>query len=143
MFNSNVGEKTQKSAINMMSYGINAVVLAAHDEMELIGAEFRNKSDSVWCCGLGKEFMYSMLQSNLKKEDAYFEKHKNKAKYGNQRWTKFCDDCTIFAVLSSVLHETPIMLVHPKCFDEIYNSASVQATNGAKPTIIEGISTIQ
>ena len=131
------------SVVSMEQYGVNMAVLTPHNSLEKARLSFEKREDAEWCGGKGKAYLYAWLKVQLLKEDAYFTKHPRKAKPSNSRWTDFCDDCVHFAALSSVLHQTPIHLVHPSVYEESLKHSPVKATNGVMPTLFNDIPTLK
>ena len=59
----------------------------------------------------------------------------------NQRWTDFCDDCVIFATLSSYLFDTPIHFIHPSVYEE-FLGGSINIAPPQRPSVIDGIANL-
>ncbi len=131
------------SAVSMIQYGVNMAVLTPQNNLEKARLDFETSDDSNWCMGKGKSYLYEVLKAQILMENSYFNKNPRKAKSSNKRWTNFCDDCVNFAVLSCVLYQTPIHLVHPSYYEEALNDAFINATGDAKPTLFDDIPVIQ
>jgi hypothetical protein len=131
------------SVVSMTQYGVDMAVLTPHSNLEKARLDFETSDDSKWCMGKGKSFLYGWLKAQILKEDSYFKKNPSKAKTTNKRWSNFCDDCVNFAVLSGVLYQTPVHLLHPSCYEEALNDAYINATGGAKPTFFDDIPLLQ
>jgi hypothetical protein len=125
------------SAIPMERFGIKTLVLTQHEQLIKMREAFLNDPDWAWCGGKGKQFMHQMLKTDLLAEDAYFEAHIEEAVESNQRWVDFMDDCAIFAVLDEVITKTPLMLLHPSCFEK-ESHPQMQPLN-KKPSLVDGI----
>ncbi|MCX7246796.1 MAG: hypothetical protein NTX31_03835 [Burkholderiales bacterium] len=136
---SNLNYEQSTSAVNLMAYGINTIVLTAHSQLEKIGDKIENSNDSQWSNGKGKIHFCKSLKKHLIKEDVYFTNHRSKALRTNERWMKFCDDCVAFSVMFSRLHHTPVMLVHPQQYEEMIAHSLVNATCGNLPSLIDGV----
>lgn len=125
--------ESNRVAVSMDQYGIDTVVVSYFDELERIRHKFNASPDSSFFNGQGKSAMYEWMLTNLRNEDAYFNKHLDLVSPTNERWLNFLDDCAIFAVLSACLHGTPIYLIHPDKFERMRsrtkaNSSSVSAS---------------
>ena len=131
------------SVVSMTQYGVDMAVLTPQSNLEKARLDFETSDDSKWCMGKGKFFLYELLKAQIRKENSYFNKNPHKAKITNQRWSNFCDDCVNFAVLSGVLYQTPIHLIHPSCYEEALNDAFINATGNAKPTLFDDIPVLQ
>lgn len=132
-------KKSPLSAVSMAQYGINTAVLTEHKILDEIRLMFESADDSDWMGGRGKKYLHRWLKANLLKEDKYFTKHTEEADVKNERWANFCDDCVNFAVLTLVLYETPIHLVHPSQFGTTIQNSTPKGTRGEKPSLINGV----
>ncbi len=135
--------KKTLSALTMQQYGINSVILFNHSELEELIEEYENTNDAVWCGGRGKKYMFELIKKNLTKEDKYFNKHKNQAVIGNDRWENFCNDCLILTALGAHLYDNNIILMHPQSYAENFPTSAVRSTNGAMPTLMNDIPILQ
>jgi hypothetical protein len=135
--------KTEKqySALSMAQYGISAVILTEHENFEKQITNFEIKPDAVWCNGRGKKYLHNLLKKNLKSEDCFFSKNTHLMTTKNQRWTDFCDDCVIFATLSSYLFDTPIHFIHPSVYEE-FLGGSINIAPPQRPSVIDGIANL-
>lgn len=131
------------SALNMQQYGINSAILFKHSEMDKIIEEYESTDDLVWCDGRGKKFMFHFIKNKLKKEDKYFDSHTDEAFIGNQRWDNFCSDCILLSALGAHVYNNQIMLLHPQSYEENFINSPIRATDGMKPSLIEGIKILQ
>ena len=114
-----ISNKQQMIAVQMHRFGINTVVLSAHEELESLSRVLTSTPDNFWSeSGKGKAYLHQQLHSQLKAEDSYCEKNLNEATTGNQRWNKFMKDCVFFAVLNTVVRDEPLHLVHPTLWDK-------------------------
>lgn len=130
------------SAVSMFQYGMEMVVLTEHKNLEAYRAEFERKKDSDWMGGRGKKFMYKKMKKALLADDKYFTNHKKLADKNNPNWVRFCDQCVMFAVLSSVLYGTPVYLIHPDQFGTTIRNSTPQGFSGRSPTLIIGIDVV-
>jgi hypothetical protein len=127
------------SVVSMTQYGVDMAVLTPQSNLEKARLDYETSDDSEWCMGKGKSFLYGCLKVQILKEDTYFKKNPSKANTTNKRWSNFCEDCVNFAVLSGVLYQTPIHLIHPSCYEDALNDAFINASEGAKPTFFDDI----
>jgi hypothetical protein len=134
--------KKQLSAVSMYQYGVSTIVLTEHKNLSKIEEMFTSSNDSQWMDGKGKKYLHSWLKVHLLKEDKYFTQHTGKADVNNERWVNFCDDCVNFAVLTMLLYETPIHLVHPSQYGTMFKNSTPKGTRGEMPTLIEGINCV-
>jgi hypothetical protein len=125
------------SAIPMERFGIQTIVLTQHQQLIEIREAFLNDPDWSWCGGKGKKFMHQMLKKTLLVEDAYFDANIDEAIDSNQRWLDFIHDCVIFAALDEVVTSSPLLLLHPSCYDSVSHSKMLPLK--IKPSLIEGI----
>ncbi len=138
-----VGEQPL-SAVVMDHYGIDSVILTEHENLQNLIDKFQDSDDSKWLYGQGKKALYDLLQKNLKQENNYFNKKRQKMNASNQRWIDFCNDCVILVALGNVLYEHPILLMHPQAYEKNIacdTNAWMKGANGKLPTLINGIET--
>ena len=138
-------EEKALSAVVMSSYGIHSVILTEHENLQSLVDEFTNSDDSKWLHGFGKKALYEMLHKRLKKEDTFFKKKPQKMNVNNAKWIDFCNDCVILVALGNVLYEHPIMLLHPKAYQQSVASdeaAWMNGANGRLPSLVHGIQTL-
>ncbi len=135
-------EDKELSAVVMGNYGIDTVILTEHETIQKLINDFKDSDDAKWLYGQGKKALYDLLMRNLKKENKYFNKKPQKQNTQNERWLNFCDDCVILAALGNVLYQKPIMLLHPKVYEETIvknKDAWMKGADGKRPTLISGI----
>lgn len=131
------------SAIDMSRFGIKIAVLTPHSNLDEMRERFINSPDETWFFGKGKKGLYNYLKKHLRDEDRYFNKIFPNIDSEKERWTAFNDDCVVFAVLSSVLYDTPVYLLHPASFKNIVTDDKKHLIKNMTPSLIEGIPIIQ
>ena len=135
-------EDKELSAVVMENYGIDTVILTEHENIQELIDDFQESDDGKWLRGKGKKALYDLLMRNLKKENKYFNKKPQKQNIKNERWSNFCDDCIILVALGNVLYQKPVMLLHPKAYEETIaknKDAWMKGADGKHPTLIDGI----
>jgi hypothetical protein len=135
-------EEQPLSAVVMQNYGIDSVILTEHENLQNLIDDFQESDDSKWLYGQGKKALYDLLVRNLKQENKYFNKKRQKMNTNNQRWINFCDDCIILVALGNVLYQKPIMLLHPQAYEKNIacdTDAWMKGTDGKLPTLINDI----
>lgn len=135
--------KTEHSAIDMSSFGINMTVLTPHSRLDKMREQFINAPDETWFFGKGKQALYNYLKKQLHDEDMHFNKIFPNIENEKKRWIAFNDDCVIFAVLSSVLYGAPVYLVHPAAFKKYVPEDKMHLVRNVTPSLIDGIPIIQ
>ncbi len=136
-------ESNTKSAISLQHLGIDTYVLTTMGEMEAIKKSLEETPDSVWCNGLGKDFLYKMLLEKLRVQDKYFTENIKKVSVNNPKWLDFCNDCLILYVLDAMRNNNIYRLLHPKQYKELMINNPYKGTNGEIPDMIDGIPTLQ
>lgn len=136
--NKGVGEKL--SAVTLEDLGISMVVLASNKEINALMRECETTPDSIWCDGRGKLFLREILFLELHKKNQFFDDHPQFADDSNSEWVEFCNDCVLLAVLDAYLCNKPIKLIHPDSYEHGLKFASINATEGLVPGLIEDIS---
>jgi len=131
------------SAVNMSRFGIYTAVLVEHDKLDEMMCKYATIPDTDWCNGRGKKYLHKMLRKQLLIEDKFFTKNPKEIQRYSQRWSKFCDDCIIFATLNGFLFDQPVSLIHPQCYEEQVAESLFNATSGHMPTLIEDINIMQ
>ena len=132
--------QTQYSAVNMEDFGIDAVVLTPHTNIENLFDNFEREPDFAWVNGRGKEHLYENLKKSLRLEDSFFTKNPSAADTDPIRWENFMDDCVILAVLHCVLKNQSLKLLHPSCFTKPDREKPwFDKTGGVIPDLIDSI----
>lgn len=114
-------------------------VLTPHSQLEEMRERLVNSPDKTWFFGAGKKGLYKYLKKRLHEEDEYFNTIFPNIAGEEERWQAFNDDCVIFAVLSSVLYDTDIYLIHPAAFKNVVPDDRKHLVNNVTPSLIEGI----
>jgi hypothetical protein len=134
--------KAAMSAVSMENYCIRTVVLTEHEGLERMMLEYATKPDEMWGEGRGKKYLHKKLRKQLLKEDRYFDENPDTIQRNPERLQKFMDDCIVFATLSAFLFDQPLYLVHPEAYKQSIATSRFDATSGAVPTLVDGISVL-
>jgi hypothetical protein len=134
-----INNKPVKSAVDMNRYGINTVVLTEHEGLEAMYKRFESTPDASWGEGKGKAYMFQQLLSRLQAEDRYFDANPKQAVASNPRWRDFMDDCVILAVLGAVVHDMPLVLMHPTNWEQCVKRSKNPFTPSQRPMLLPGV----
>lgn len=137
--------KAKYSVVSMRELGIDTLVMASQKDIEKWFKKFEDEPDLIWANGKGKKFLHESLHENLKHEDFVFTVNPSIAETNPKRWSKFMDDCVVFAVLNSVVKGEPMRLLHPSCFtnrDPEFKFL-IDKSEGVIPTLFESIPCLQ
>jgi len=134
-----LNNKPAKSAVNMNLYGINTVVLTEHEELEAMYKRFESRPDTSWAEGKGKAYFFQQLLPYLQAEDRYFDANPKQAVASNARWHDFMDDCVVLAVLGAVVHDMPLVLMHPTNWQQCVKRSKNPFTPSQRPVLLPGV----
>ena len=137
--------KEKYSVVSMQGLGIDALVLTPQANIDKWFNKFESEPDLIWANGKGKKFLHKSLHETLKHEDFVFTVNPSIADTNPKRWSKFMDDCVVFAVLNSVVKDEPMLLLHPSSYtnrDPEFKFA-IDKSEGVIPTLFESIPCLQ
>jgi hypothetical protein len=126
------------TAIIMSQYGVNMMVLTPHNQINEIMLEAKR-----WTKKHQKK-VFKDISKIVKTEDKFFEKNPQLALQSSQRWTDYNSDCVILAVLGNLVHDYPIMMLHPSQWGKQNTDTRFpmsQTVGDTVPTLVEGIET--